>query len=460
MVHLVLPTDALYLWGESTVCPSHVIGLQIFRPPAGSGVELLERLYADMTDESRLKPAFRRRAYRSARTGGQYAWSYDQDVDLTLQVRRVALPSPGRMRELLDHVSAWHAIRLSRDRPLWEAQLVEGLDDGRFAVLTKMHHSMFDGVTMGRHLLSGLSPDPEQRGGTAPWIVPTGAKPRPRRPTAERSLLEQARTTAKGVGRIAGSARTLASAGISAARERRTAVPFSAPHTIFNGSVSTARRFAGQGWPAARLKDVATRAGVSPNDVALAMCGGALREYLLEQDALPHDPLVAMVPISFRPRTPDADDQEGNSWGAILCELATEISDPEQRLRRINNSMLRSKNLMTSLDPVTAALVSAGNLGGAAIQGVPNLPRLPRPPFNLVISNVPSARQRLYLDGCEMTDAYPVSVVTQGQALNITLVSYVDTLGFGVTGCRRSVPHLQRFLPLLEESLQTLEKTF
>lgn len=463
-MNLVPPSDALYLWVESATSSAHVIAMQLFEPPADAPDDLLEQLFAEMTDVTRLKPEFRRRAYRSPRTGGQYAWSVDDDldIDMSLQVRRVGLPRPGRIRELLEHVSAYHAVRLDRDRPLWEAQLVEGLEDGRFALLTKMHHAMFDGITMGKHLLGGLSLDPADRTGTAPWMIPA-RKPR-RRPKPERSepsLLDRARAVAEVPAAIVGSARTAVDAGVSMVRNRPPSSPFSAPASIFNRSVSSSRRFAGQAWPVARLREVATAAGVSTNDIALAMCSGALRSYLLELDSLPGSSLVAMVPISFRPRSDDdGAPQQGNNWGAILCPLGTDADDPRARLERINSAMHRNKTLMSSLDPTTSTLLSTTNMGGVIFGMLPGMPNPPRPPFNLVISNVPAVSERLYLNGCELTDAYPISVVSDGQALNITLVSYAGNLAFGITGCRRTVPHLQRLLGYLEESLVDLEKAY
>jgi WS/DGAT/MGAT family acyltransferase len=462
-MNLIPPTDALYLWAESATSPAHVIAMQLFEPPADAPDDLLTRLFAEMTDVTRLKPEFRRRAHRSARTGGQYVWVVDEDadIDMSLQVRRVGLPRPGRIRELLEHVSAYHAVRLDRDRPLWEAQLVEGLEDGRFALLTKMHHALFDGITMGRHLLGGLSTDPGDRAGTAPWIVPARTpkrRPRPERP--EPSLRDRARAVAEVPAAIVGSARSAVDAGVSMVRNRPPSVPFSAPPTIFNRSVSSSRRFAGQVWPANRLREVATAAGVSTNDVALAMCSGALRSYLLELDVLPGSSLVAMVPISFRPRDEDGGPQQGNNWGAILCPLGTDSDDPRARLERINSAMHRNKTLMSSLDPTASTLLSATNMGGVVLGMLPGVPNPPRPPFNLIISNVPAVSERLYLDGCELTEAYPISVVSDGQALNITLVSYAGDLAVGITGCRRSVPHLQRLLGHLERSLAELEETY
>lgn len=483
---LVPVGDAMYLWGESSGTPSHVIGLQIFSPPAGAGPELLDGLYARMTDPAQVKPTFRRRPYRSAATAGQFAWAVDEDLDLTLHVRRVGLPRPGRIRELLEHVADWHAVRLNRDRPLWEAQLVEGLEDGRFALCTKMHHSQFDGVNMGRHLLGGLSPDPDDRLGTAPWVISR----RPRKPRLQAvdqepgepagdwlsAIGQQISGVASQVGEVASqvggvvsqvggvasalgnTVAALAGNGLSSARAGEITLPFSAPNTMLNGSVSSARRFAGDDWPIERLRTVARATDTSINDVALTMCAGALRSYLLEQDALPSEPLVAMVPVSLTPTDPGAAAREGNSWAAVLCNLGTDCADPLVRLRRIHASMRRSKNLMSELDPVTAAAISASTLGGVVLNSIPGLPMPPRPPFNLVISNVPAVSRRLYLDGCELTDAYPISVVTDGQALNMTLVSYAGNLAFGITGCRRSVPHLQWLLAHLEQTLAELEK--
>jgi WS/DGAT/MGAT family acyltransferase len=464
-MRLIPPTDALYLWAESQRSPAHVIALQIFQPPAGVGPELLDELYAAMTDQDALKPAFRRRPHRSPATAGQYAWAMDDDVDMTLHVRRVALPRPGRVRELLEHVADFHATLLDRDRPLWQAHLVEGMADGRFALCTKMHHASFDGVNMGRHVLGGLSPDPAGRGCAAPWIVPAArrrasATPLPgiRAPSRGTSLTSIGKGALNVAIQVGGTLEALATSGVSSVRNGQLTLPFSAPHTILNTRVSSARRFAGESWPIARLREVARDTGTSLNDVALTMCAGALRSYLLERDALPRDPLVAMVPVSLSCTDPSGEARDGNSWAAVLCNLGTDTADDLTRLRRINTSMRRSKRLMSELDPVTATAVSGAVLGGVVLNALPGVPLPPRPAFNLVISNVPAVATPLYLDGAEMTETYPVSVVTDGQALNITLVSYSDRLAFGITGCRRSVPHLQRLLAHLGHTLADLEK--
>jgi diacylglycerol O-acyltransferase len=458
-VTLVAPMDAVYLWGETDRSPSHVVALQIFRPPEDADPDLPAELHARWTDPARLKRSFRRRPRRTWSSVGQYTWVQDDDIDLALHVRRAGLPRPGRMRDLLEFVAAVHEVPLERDRPLWQAHLVEGLADGRFALCTKMHHSLFDGITMGKHLLGGLSSDPAARGTTAPWLLPPGRSERvkPDGSIGVSSVLDGlaggAASTARSAAAVARSVPTL----LGAVRDgvMQGEIPFAAPPSMFNVAVSSARRFAGDAWPKARLRDVAGRAGTSSNDVAVAMCAGALRTYLLERDALPDTSLVAMVPVSTAPR--DGDGGDGNAWGAVLCDLATETTDAGERLTRIHGSMARHKTVLADLDPVSAAALSAFALGGAVLNLLPG-PQPPRPPFNLIISNVPGARETLYLDGCELTDNYPVSVVVDGQALNMTMVSYGDRLAFGITGCRRSVPHLQRLLRHLEDALADLER--
>ncbi|MFR9806841.1 WS/DGAT/MGAT family O-acyltransferase [Pseudonocardia sp. RS010] len=454
-MQLVPPMDAVYLLGESRTSPNHVVALQIFQPPEDAPEDFLDTLYESMTDTSRLKPAFRRRPHRSLGTAGWFVWAQEPEVDLTLQVRRAGLPRPGRIRELLELVATFHETPLERDRPLWQARLVEGLDDGRFALCTKMHHSMFDGVNMGRHLLGGLSPDPADRSGTAPWITPSAS--RSPRTASETSPVDAVRGIASAVRGIVDSLPTLVRAGREALGPDANPLPFTAPPTMFNTRVSSARRFAGDAWPKARLRTVARRAGTTLNDVAVTMCAGALRRYLIEQLSLPAEPLVAMIPVSADPREGGVA-RDGNAWTAALCDLGTETNDVHERLRRIHTSIRRSRRLVSELDPITAGALSAAVLGGQAANLVPGLPTTPRPPFNVVLSTVPAMSTRLHLNGCALTDNYPLSVVVDGQALNITMISYVGELAFGITGCPRSVPHLQRLLEHLEASLREVEE--
>ncbi|MGH3646255.1 MAG: WS/DGAT domain-containing protein, partial [Micromonosporaceae bacterium] len=240
-------------------------------------------------------------------------------------------------------------------------------------------------------------------------------------------------------------------------REQAGAIPFQAPTSMLNVPITGARRFAAQGWPISRIQAVGRAANATLNDVMLAMCAGALRHYLQEQDALPDKPLVAAVPVSLRGK-PGVAAEGGNAVGLILCSLGTHLDDPAARLSEIVIGTQRGKRVYAGLTALQATALSAVPLAALLIPPVPGMPALVPPPFNILISNVPGPRKPLYFNGARLQGVYPLSIPFDGQALNITVTSYVDSLEFGLTGCRRSVPHLQRLLTHLETSLTDLEK--
>jgi diacylglycerol O-acyltransferase / wax synthase len=241
-------------------------------------------------------------------------------------------------------------------------------------------------------------------------------------------------------------------------RDEPTTLSFTAPRTILNRSITGARRFAAEDWPLERIKAVRRAAGTTLNDVVLAMCSGALRAYLTELDALPDHSLVAMVPVNIRGRGAKNDASGGNAVGSIMVKLGTDLGDPADRLEAVHRSMLRGKQALTSMTPLQIVAMSGIGVSPSVLVPLLRLQGIVRPPFNLVISNVPGPRRPLYLDGARMTGMYPLSVPMHGQALNITCVSYVDQLAFGLTGCRRTAPHLQRLLGHLDAELTALEE--
>ncbi|MDO9380637.1 MAG: wax ester/triacylglycerol synthase family O-acyltransferase [Nocardioidaceae bacterium] len=456
------PTDSMYLLAESREHPMHVGGLQLFVPPEGTGPEHVRAIFDRLTDTEDVDSAFRKRPARPVDLLGTLWWAEDETVDFDYHVRHSAVPGPGRVRELLQLTSRWHSSLLDRYRPLWEMHLVEGLADGRFAVYSKIHHSVMDGVSALRTLEHALSTDPDARDSPAPWA------PRPR--VASESDVEVGGDGGGLVGTLLGAARgglglagqaagvppALARIATQAARERDVMVPFEAPRTILNRRVGGARRFAAQTWPMERVRAVATAAGVTLNDVVLAMCGGALREYLVEQMALPDAPLTAMVPVSLKLREGQAE-AGGNSVGAIVVSLATDQTDAAVRLAHVHQSVVQAKANLSGLTPLQILAMSALVVAPLGLTSVPGFVRSTPPPFNLIISNVPGPRETLYWDGARLDGVYPASIVLDGQALNITLTSRPDSLDFGIVGCRQSVPHLQRLLGHLEDSLSDLE---
>ncbi len=442
-----MPTDAMFLLGESREHPMHVGALQLYELPDGAGGEFVREFYDRLVAQQDFQPTFLKRPGTFLGRIANLAWAYDTDIDIDYHIRRSALPSPGRVRDLLELTSLLHSSLLDRHRPLWEAHVIEGLQDGRFAVYTKFHHSLIDGVSVLKLMQRALSSDPDDREIRAIWSLP-----KRKRAHSPSSPLSSLMHTAGSVAALAPSSVRLARAALL---DHRLTVPFGAPRTMLNVKIGGARRCAAQSWSMERFKNVKKAVGVTVNDVVLAMCSGALRYYLLEQNALPDTPLVAMVPVSLRSK--DEADTGGNLVGAILCNLATDSDDPVERLETISESMRSNKDVFSRLSRFEALTLSAMNTGSLALASVPGWVGSTPPPFNIIISNVPGPSAPVYYGGARLDGNYPLSAVLDGQALNITMVNNADNLDFGLVGCRRSVPHLQRLLAFLETSLKDLE---
>ncbi|MGA8987842.1 WS/DGAT/MGAT family O-acyltransferase [Aeromicrobium sp.] len=445
------PTDSMFLLGENRDHPMHVGGLQLFVPPDGAGPEFVRGLLGAFRQTDHISPLFRKRPGEPIGT----RWKVDPTIDYDHHVRHSAVPGPGRIRELLELTSRWHGTLLDRRRPLWEVHVVEGLQDGRVAVYTKVHHAMVDGVSALRLMQRSLSEDPEALDCLPPWSLPA-------RKSSGGSVgfnpLALARSGVGAVSDLTG----LVPAGLKIAnqilRDGDITLP-GAPKTILNGSVGGARRFAAQSWEIERIQRVARSSATTLNDVVLAMVSGALRQYLKEQHALPDQPMSAMVPVSLALRAESAGKEAatGNATGAIIVNLATDREHGATRLEEIAYSSRQAKKILRDLSPTQILALSALQMLPLALTPVPGFVKYTNPPFNVVVSNVPGPKKPMYFNGSRLDGMYPVSIVTDGQALNITLTSRDKYLDFGLIGCRRSVPHLQRLLIHLEDALAELE---
>jgi diacylglycerol O-acyltransferase len=446
------PLDSLFLLAESREHPMHVGGLQLFVPPDGADAMDVRAMFDIAIANDEPAPMFLKRPKRSVTSFGQWGWERDHEFDIEHHVRRNALPAPGRVLELLALCSRLHSSLLDRHRPLWEAHLIEGLEDGRYAFYVKIHHSLIDGVGALRLLQRQLTEDPDRRDLPAPWAL--GPDSHESREAGEKPNRSALRTAVQLMGEAAGLPSVLAKTVNHGLHSESTSVSFSAPKTMFNVPITGARRFAAQSWPIERIRQVAKSGGVTLNDVVLAMCAGALRTYLLSFSALPDEPLIAMVPVSLRTKSNSGG---GNAVGAVMTNLATNLADPARRLARISKSMTEGKRALKEMTP--AQILAMTGLGMAPLLlPMLGLPELSRPPFNLIISNVPGPRKPLYWNGARLDGLYPLSVPLDGQALNITCTSYSSELAFGLTGDRRTVPHLQRLLGYLDDELFDLER--
>lgn len=446
-------TDALFLLAEAREKPMHVGGLQLFDPPEDAAPDYVGSLYREAIAHREISPQLRRRPVRPLGALGMWGWEDEADPDLEYHVRHSALPHPGRIRELLALTSRLHGTLLDRHRPLWEAHLIEGLADGRFATYTKVHHAMVDGVAAMRLLEDALTTDPDLEDMSPPWAPgPRDKRPPRQQPPLPAQVLGGATA---GVRALTGASGAILRTTLRAIRHEAQALPYQAPRSVLNVPISGARRFAADKWALERINAVRGETGSTLNDVVMAMCAGALRRYLDEDlDALPDDPLLAMVPVSLRG---GEDDERSNAVGLVLCNLGTHLADPAARFEQVRTSMQRGKLGLEGLTPEAVLLLSALSMAPLALGPLYRFEPLRRPPFNVIISNVPGPRQPLYWNRARLSGMYPVSIPTDGMGLNITVSTYVEHLGVGLTGCRRTVPHLQRMLEHLETSLSELE---
>jgi WS/DGAT/MGAT family acyltransferase len=384
---------------------------------------------------------------------------------LEYHVRHAALPWPGGERELGELVGRLQSTPLDLSRPPWECTIIEGLEDNRFALFIKMHHSLIDGISGVKLLQRAMSPDRKKSMQLPPfWACGQDALPKPRKrddalmPTLTQAIAGAAlelRMQATTVPQLASAFGKMVKVAMAA--EEGMAVPFDAPRSMLNGRVREKRRFATQQFSLQRMRDFAQAADCTLNDVVLAMCGAALRRFLLDNDSLPDKSLTAGIPVSVRPKD---DDGHGNAITFIVSTLGTDIADAGQRLQAIRQSVLHAKEHVQSLPrqammqytvllmaPTIATLLTG--TGGRT-----------RPMFNITISNVPGPQTPLYFRGAEMTASYPASIVTHGQALNITCQSYAGFMNFGFTGCHSTLPSMQRMAVYTADALTELEALF
>ncbi|GAB3672638.1 WS/DGAT/MGAT family O-acyltransferase [Salinisphaera aquimarina] len=449
-MQLLNPVDQIFLRLERRNQPMHVGGLQLFTLPENAGEHYVRDLVTRARTFDEVTPPFNRRLkYRL----GQPFWVDDTSFDLEYHVRHLALPQPGAIRDLLALVSMLHGALLDRSRPMWEVYVIEGVTGGRFAIYSKFHHAMMDGVSAMRILRRSLTAEPDTGNMRVPWqLPPKPGQPENARATPWGGAWRTLRATARQTAALPRAAQELYHAWQDAGVDPDFTSITQAPRSLLNRRVSGSRRFAAQSYSLTRIKRLAGHYDATVNDIVLAMCASALRAYLAEQDALPDKPLVAMLPVSLH----EDDSHTGNRIAMIFASLATDIADPVERLDAIRRSVNHWKNRYRDMSAeqimafIAALSAPAGVnlLSGAA-------PR--HQSFNVVISNVPGPKETLYCGDAEMQGMYPVSIVLDGQALNISMASYRDSLEFGLIACRKSLPSMQHMLQYLEDALDELE---
>lgn len=455
------PLDTAWIFTESRATPNHVGGLLQFRLPEGAPKDFLRHLMAEFRGHRDFAPPWNRRLRFAITKNPLPAWVEDDDIDMEYHVRHAALPWPGGERELGELVGLLQSTPMDLSRPPWECTIIEGLSEQRFAIFIKIHHSLIDGVSGMLLLQRAMSTDPEQSLLLPPfWSMAHGEAKKRKRARPEPTM---ANVLASAIGGLSAQVRTLPQLAAAFAKilkrigdseEEGIAIPFDTPYSLLNGRVREKRRFATQQFTMERLRALATAGQCTLNDVVLAICGGALRRYLQERDSLPDKPLIAGIPVSVRP----SDDQgSGNAISFILATLGTDIKDPVERLRAIKASVQHGKSHIRSLPKQAMMQYTVLLMSPTIVTLLTGIGGRTRPMFNVTISNVPGPEKPLYFRGAELVAIYPVSIVTHGQALNITCESYAGLMNFGFTACHTTVPSMQRIAVYAADAVAELE---
>jgi diacylglycerol O-acyltransferase len=437
--------DATFLRIEKRESPMHVASLQVFRIPEGAEAGFVRELVKAFRAEGPLTGPFGL-TLASGPLSRLAPSLVAAVVDFEYHVRHSALPAPGGERELGELVSHLHGVTLDRSRPLWTCHVIEGLEGNRFAIYFKVHHALTDGVGGIRLMTQSLATSP-----AGAWSAPWQHQVERRAGDKQASVKLGARARlATGWSLARGFAGLVRRSGTEP-----VILPFEAPRSVLNEGITGARRVATQQVDLARLKSVAKQADASINDVFLAICGAALRRHLDDSDLLPERSLVAGVPVSLR----QPGDTCANAVGTMWATLGTDVPDPRARLKAIHESMVASKTHLNSMSPSARKAFTMVTMTPVIAVLISGLGAKVRPPMNVTISNVPGPKEAIYLNGARLEAFYPISIPVQGQALNITCVTYDGKFNIGFTGCRDSLPHLQRLAVYAGDALDELEAT-
>jgi diacylglycerol O-acyltransferase len=451
--------DNGFLMAETRETPLHVAALQIFKLPEGvEGVDKQDFFAETLTTMGKLTattPLFNQRLRNSALSP---SWIPDDDYDLDYHMRHSSLPRPGSRDQLMTLVGRLHGLLLDRTRPLWELHLIDGIENDQFAIYFKIHHSLIDGVGGMKLMQNMLSKSP-----AAHTARPLGEKEAKGEKAAKRKKTQQAESSARET--LASTFKLLSTLApemgkelLGYGRQRINPDPeaarqwYEAPDSPINVPISAQRRFAVNSFKLEDFKRVSKAKKVTINDIVITICGGALRRYMLEQGNLPETSLNAGVPVSVRAKGQNA----GNAFSMMMCDMGTHIADSTARLKFVHDATKKSKSHLGSLSReaiMGLTIVMGVPLMGSQMLGIAKNAPLP---YNVLVSNVPGSKNKLYLNGAEMVGFYPVNLLYDMQALSITVTSYVDSLDFGLIACRKTIPELNKLTSYLTSEFEKL----
>lgn len=451
--------DASFLYLEGLGTPMHIGSCMLLTKPRKRGYDFHESVMDLMAERMPAAKALRRVLQPTPLELAHPVWIDRDSIDLEEHILKRKMRAPGSDTALQNLIAKLHAEQLPRDKPLWRFYVIDGHHSGQPILYTKIHHALLDGqggVALAKLMLDLEPRIPPQRHAAEP-VEEKRTRKRDVAQAGARSVFDQFSRLLRAVPETI----KVAASGIGELRtlpERLKEAILIAPKTPFNAQIGAERSFAMFSLPLDRVKQLAKVNGVSLNDVVLELVGATLRDYLKRRGELPDEPLIVAMPVSLRT---EGDGASNNQASMVQCSLATNIADPVERLRLINEAtrgikgrLNTYKHLIPTDFPGLAAPLWATGLSRLWAMGKVS-ERLP-PLANVVISNVPGPPIPLYLAGCELQHLYPVSIVTHGLALNFTLHSYRNSLDFGLIASRDQVPKLDGLARGLEKALDQL----
>lgn len=386
---------------------------------------------------------------------GAPEWVDDPHFDVARHLHRLALPHPGGDAELFETIAGVMERRLDRERPLWECYLIEGLSGGRWAVLTKIHHCIADGIATTQ-MLARFSDDADDRGGTFAADIRAARQPDGPGPGLPR-LGFNPLTWVSGIGRSALAAASAAEHVALGAAELTASLFSVAPESSLNGPVTTMRRFSAARVRLADLQRVARAFDVTLNDVALAAITDSYRKMLLERGERPaRNSLRTLVPVSVRPTNHFG--VADNQVSAMLPLLPVDEADPVEQLRLVHGRLTRAK--ASGQREGGSALVSAARNIPFALTawGIRLLARLPQRAVVALATNVPGPRKRQTLLGRSVLEILPVPPIALQLRTGIAMLSYADSFVFGITADYDTAPDIEALAAGIENGVAQLVK--
>ena len=437
--------DAFFLYIETPTMHTHVALTAVLDTSTMPGGYSFEAMRRHIAERVHLVRPFRQKVVEVPLRVHHPVWVDDTDFDIDRHLRRIAVPAPGGLRELSHLVGHIASVQLERNKPLWELWIIEGLAEGRVAFVAKVHHSAMDGASAAELLPAFLDLEPE----------PTGrVEPPPFRPTAAPDDWELLGASAidrvRSLGSLPSLARKTTQSITRIRRGRRethnaAGTPLTAPTTVFNGPITAQRSVAFARVSLPQVKEIKSAFGATVNDVLMTTCAMAMRRYLEGRKDLPDTPLVTACPVSVR--TEDQRGEQNNRLSVMFTKLHTDVADPVGCLLATQRTASAAKSEHELIGPETlgawAELADPmASRVASTLYSNANLAAHHRPALSFILSNIPGPPFPVYLGGAEMERAYPMGPVLEGAGLNVTMLSYRESVDFGFLGATELLPDI------------------